>query len=161
MAEGLAEKDDIERLERKLDEHITNAQSKFDESAKKENISKIFDRLDMHKEAILKLDTEVKILKTVIEPLKELPDILNDLKDSMLSFKSSLDSSNAKIDMIEQKVDENSQNTEQRLDSLQSGLDAQKHRGKIDIVDWLARNWEKIVIGIAVIYVFVTQTMKG
>ena len=161
MAEGLAEKEDVERLERKLDEHIAKAQSKFDDVAKRENIGKIFDRLDMHKEAILKLDTEVKVLKTVIEPLKELPDILSDLKDSMLSFKSSLDNSNEKIDAIEQKVDKNLQNTEERLDHLQSGLDAQKHRGKIDIVDWFASNWEKIVIGVAVVYIFITQAMKG
>lgn len=161
MAEGLAEKEDVERLERKLDEHIAKAQSKFDGAAKRENIAKIFDRLDMHKEAILKLDTEVKILKTVIEPLKELPDILSDLKDSMLSFKSSLDNSNEKIDAIEKKVDKNLHNTEKRLDSLQSGLDAQKHRGNIDIVDWLASNWEKIVIGVAIVYIFITQAMKG
>ena len=161
MAEGLAEKEDIERLERKLEEHIAKAQSKFEDAAKKESVNKIFDRLDTHKEAILKLDTEVKVLETVVKPLKELPDILNDLKDSMLSFKSSLDNSNSKIDMIEQKVDENLQNTERRLDCLQSGLDAQNHRGKIDIVDWFARNWEKIVVGVAVVYIFVTQAMKG
>ncbi len=97
MADGLADKEDMERLERKIDEHIAKSQAKFDDVAKRENVGKIFDRLDMHKEAILKLDAEVKILKTVIEPLKELPDILSDLKDSMLSFKSSLDRLSKKL----------------------------------------------------------------
>lgn len=158
-------------LSKKVDEAITSTNDKIGDSARRDTVNKIFERLDKHKERILTLDTEVKVMKTLMEPLRELPDALASLKESLVSFKGSLDEVNVKVDEVKKSVDESISKVEEnvsssmgkvhkRIDIVEDGLELQKHRGKIDVLDWLAKHWDKLALAAAIVYVCLQSTMK-
>lgn len=166
----LVSRDEFLELSKKVDEAISNTNDKLGDSARRETVNRIFERLDKQKERILVLDAEVKVVKTIIEPLKELPDTLTSLRESMLKIGNSLgevrdDVSTVKktvgtsIQEVKDNVDGSINKVNRRIDIVEEGLELQRHRGKIDILDWLAKHWDKLALAAAVLYVLIQSTI--
>lgn len=148
-------KEELVRLEARINELYGIVNEKKEEFAKRDTVQKIFDRLDKQRDKILELNTKVAAMEVLVGTLKELPEALSELKISITTFSSAIEGIQSQISEIEETI----KGANNRMNSLQDGIDEQEKRGKLDIVDWITRNWDKLVIACGIVYLAIKDTV--
>lgn len=149
-------KEELVRLEARINELYGIVNEKKEEFAKRDTVQKIFDRLDKQRDKILELNTKVAAMEVLVGTLKELPEALSELKISITTFSSAIEGIQSQISEIEETI----KGANSRMNSLQDGIDEQEKRGKIDIIDWATKNWDKLAIVAAFLYLATKDTIK-
>jgi chromosome segregation ATPase len=149
-------KEELVRLEARINELYGIVNEKKEEFAKRDTVQKIFDRLDKQRDKILELNTKVAAMEVLVGTLKELPEALSELKISITTFSSAIEGIQSQISEIEETI----KGANSRINSLQDGIDEQEKRGKIDIIDWATKNWDKLAIVAAFLYLAIKNTIK-
>ena len=149
-------KEELVRLEARINELYGIVNEKKEEFAKRDTVQKIFDRLDKQRDKILELNTKVAAMEVLVGTLKELPEALSELKISITIFSSAIEGIQSQISEIEETI----KGANSRMNSLQDGIDEQEKRGKIDIIDWATKNWDKLAIVAAFLYLATKDTIK-
>lgn len=149
-------KEELVRLEARINELYGIVNEKKEEFAKRDTVQKIFDRLDKQRDKILELNTKVAAMEVLVGTLKELPEALSELKISITTFSSAIEGIQSQISEIEETI----KGANSRINSLQDGIDEQEKRGKIDIIDWATKNWDKLAIVAAFLYLATKDTIK-
>lgn len=94
-------------------------------------------RIDQTNRDISDTKSEVAKLYTMFDGFKDLPVTMNNLDKTLVKIQSELCSMRATIDK---------QGCE---------ISTQKERGKIDIIDWISRNWWGIVFAAATVFLII------
>lgn len=105
--------------------------------ATEESLEKTNEKLDQTNRDVSDVKLEVAKLYTMFDGFKDLPATMNNLDKTLVGIQGQLSTMNEKI---------NSQGND---------IKAQKERGKIDIVEWISKNWWGIVFAAATIFMII------